>query len=122
MTVNDIDQQLLDACIDGDADLVRRLIKFRRANVNVVMGDEHMNSTALHIACGNQNLEVIQTLLESGAHVNARDSSLETPLHEACTKNFPEVIKLLVDWGADVNAINDDGDTPLHKTASTAVL
>lgn len=41
------------------------------------------NKTALHIALDRKTNEIVQTLLESGAAVDVKDSEGETSLHKA---------------------------------------
>ena len=62
----------------------------------------------------NQNPEVIKTLIDEGADVNAKNKSGSTALMQVALFNQnPEVIKTLIDEGADVNAKNKDGSTAL---------
>ena len=54
----------------------------------------------------------IQTLLDAGADVMARDEDGWTPLHYAAKYGSPEVIQPLLDAGADSKAKNEEGKTP----------
>jgi ankyrin repeat protein len=59
-------------------------------------------------------INVVNALIETGADVNARDSSGYTALHIALQKNNIELIHALLQAGADVNAYDRYGDRALH--------
>ena len=50
--------------------------------------------------------DCINTLVGSGADVNAKDKKLYTPLHSAAAGGQPHAVKLLLELGADVSLIN----------------
>ncbi|XP_063238060.1 protein fem-1 homolog A [Bacillus rossius redtenbacheri] len=60
------------------------------------------------------NLNVIRLLLDSGAHVNARNESRSTPLHIAATPyNFHSpLVEMLLEHGAHLDQPNRAGDCP----------
>ncbi len=52
----------------------------------------------------------IQSLIESGANVNAKSNGGWTPLMQAAYNNSnPEVVKALINAGADINAKDKNG-------------
>ena len=59
----------------------------------------------------------VKKYLESGAHVDTRDSLGCTALHWAASGGHFDCVKCLMDAGADVNVAGVSGDTPLHKAA-----
>ena len=59
-------------------------------------------------------IKCIETLIEKGANVNARDLTGRTPLH---TAEKVQVIQILIDNNADINAKDEKGATPLHISA-----
>ncbi|WP_031480698.1 ankyrin repeat domain-containing protein [Maridesulfovibrio frigidus] len=68
------------------------------------------HSHDLHFAADSRNLEVVESLIKSGADVNAKDVFGHTPLSYAVTsgplneeKGDYSIVKLLLDSGADVN-------------------
>ena len=66
--------------------------------------------TVLHIASKKNNEpEIIDLLVKSGANVNAQDAEGFTPLHMAAIHGNLKVVKKLVDLEADVNIITTDG-------------
>ncbi|MBR1825434.1 MAG: ankyrin repeat domain-containing protein [Alphaproteobacteria bacterium] len=75
--------------------------------------------TPLMLACRYcSNAEVIETLLQAGADVNAQaDLRFNTVLACACRWNNLEVIKLLVQNGANVNYVAMRGYTALMSAA-----
>lgn len=58
-----------------------------------------------------------QLLVESGANVNARNSTGSTPLHSACSRGNKKVVEYLLSKGADANAKDVKGTTPLYVAA-----
>lgn len=58
------------------------------------------NRTALHIACREGNVEVVNMLLLNGVPVHTRDKYDKTPLIEAISTDRHEIIKLLRNCGA----------------------
>uniref|UniRef100_A0A8C8SR44 Protein phosphatase 1 regulatory subunit n=1 Tax=Pelusios castaneus TaxID=367368 RepID=A0A8C8SR44_9SAUR len=69
--------------------------------------------SALHQACIDENLEVVQFLVENGANVNQADNEGWTPLHVAASCGYKEIAQYLLAHGAHVAAVNSDGDVPL---------
>ncbi len=56
------------------------------------------------------NAEVARVLIEAGAEVDAKNNKGETPLFWANA----EVARVLIEAGAEVDAKNNKGETPLH--------
>ena len=66
--------------------------------------------TVLHIASKENNEpEIIDLLVKSGANVNAQDAEGFTPLHMAAIHGNLKIVKKLVDLDADVNIVTTDG-------------
>lgn len=68
-------------------------------------------------------LEVIQFLLDCGAHVNARNGTNSTPLHVATIDyNYNSwLVKLLLDYGAHIDQPNTSGECPIKQIMSRAL-
>ena len=68
------------------------------------------DATLLHIASEQDNEpEIIDLLVKSGANVNAQDAEGFTPLHMAAIHGNLKIVKKLVDLDADVNIVTTDG-------------
>lgn len=59
--------------------------------------------------------ELLRTLLDAGAQVNAKDIRDMTPMMQAVSSETqnPDVVRLLLEKGADVRAKSNDGETAL---------
>ena len=91
--------------------LVKRLIIAHAPNVNTECIDRF---SALHVASRNGQIDSARILLDSGAHVNPRNSFEWIPLHEASWFGHLKLAQLLLERGADLNARIRDQDTPVH--------
>jgi ankyrin repeat protein len=87
------------------------------ANIN--QGSYNNNDTALHFACKEYNLKVVEYLIYSGADVNITNSEFQTPLHIICKIEYSEefsldIIRTLINAGSNINKSDSYGSTPLH--------
>lgn len=97
------------ACSSGDFDEVRQHLMLG-VNINTTNVD---GLTALHQACIDANLNMVQFLNEHGADLNAQDNEGWTPLHAAVSVGNLEVVKYLVSQGARLDVCNNDSDLPV---------
>lgn len=78
--------------------------------------------TPLHFATENGDSSIIDTLINNGANVEARDSSGYTPMHWAAIDGHSSSINALILGGGDVNARDGFRGTPLHWAAGRGNL
>jgi ankyrin repeat protein len=71
---------------------------------------DNSGRTVLMIACGRNNVEILEQLIDAGADIRAR-SERSTPLHEAAASHFLEGIQRLLALGADSREKNGQGYT-----------
>lgn len=76
--------------------------------------------TALHLACKARAIDVIETLIELGANINAIDDLGRTPLHYAALSGAVPAVKTLLNRGAKIGALDHSMNTPLHLAAGAA--
>ncbi len=85
------------------------------ALANISKTSDKVQSSALHLAVENNNLEVTDVLLRNDAETEIRDLKDKTPLHLACEKGFLDIAKLLVGKGASLDARTKKNErTPIH--------
>jgi ankyrin repeat protein len=75
-------------------------------------------STALHLACEGGHLRTVITLLEAGAHIEARDAQGFTPLLRATLLSRSAVVETLLARGANANVRDDRKRSALHYAAA----
>ena len=66
----------------------------------------------------------MQTLIDNGANIHARDNKSTPPLYIHASRNYPELIKILLGRGSPINARDNNQATVLHfvKDPETARL
>ena len=115
--LNELDQNLLTAAMDGDWRQVAFWIR-RGADVHARDLKLGSNWTSLHHAAFSGFSVTSRTLVELGADLYAREPSfLDTPLHFAAAQGHTKCVKTLVGLGCPVDITNGDGRTPLHEAA-----
>ena len=108
----------------SDTELMRRLLD---AGADPLIAT-HNGTTALMVASGigwvegvthewsrEQNVQTVNTLLELGANVNARDLDGRTALMGAAHKGRSEIVQMLVDHGADMAARDVGSRDSIHN-------
>ena len=61
--------------------------------------------------------DVVQMLLNAGAHIDQKNHCGATVLHIAASCGGKDMVRLLLDRGANPNTANDEGFTPLQQAA-----
>ncbi|XP_057341018.1 rabankyrin-5 [Microplitis mediator] len=98
-------QTLLHRAIDDNKEEIAQFLirsgcdlnATRKPGPNGEGGDEARdNCTPLHLCCQWGLEQVVQTLVEHGANVNARDAEGKTPIHIAIQNQHAEIISLLL--------------------------
>ena len=83
-----------------------------------INAQDSSNETALHIACGEGNINIVRFLLETFAEtINPKLGNCRgnLPIHIAVMNQHLEITELLLDFDETVvNLPNTLGNTPLH--------
>jgi len=101
-------EELMEACVDGDLEMIQKILKERPHSINhrsVVM--------PLHAAVQHRRKNVVVWLLEHGANVNARTEDGSTALALAAYNGDLEMVKMLIERGADPSVKNQQGFSTL---------
>lgn len=109
--VNESSSPLIEACSHGNHNMVKLLLD-RGARVDLQAID---GTFPLLAASGRKNegkLEIVMSLLEHGADINARSKYGETALHRAAADGNIEVVQTLLERGAEISP-DETGFTPL---------
>ncbi|XP_054848926.1 protein phosphatase 1 regulatory subunit 12C isoform X2 [Eublepharis macularius] len=102
--------EFLACCAGAELEAAREMLGADPAAVNGTNAD---GISALHQACIDENMEVVEFLVANGADVNQADNEGWTPLHVAASCGYIEIAQYLLDHGANIAAVNSDGDVPL---------
>ncbi|MCK4319153.1 ankyrin repeat domain-containing protein [Candidatus Micrarchaeota archaeon] len=109
----DLNEELLRAAKEGDAEAVERLIQ-EGADINT---RDDWGETALTHAIENGHTETAKFLIEKGADVNVKDWEGRTALIRAAEKGYTETARFLIEKGADINTKDILGKTALILAA-----
>jgi len=81
--------------------------------ININYQDEKGN-TALHYACDEGNLKIVEILLNANCNTNIKNNLNKTPLHLSTQKGYFNITKKLIEFGAILNIEDSEKNTPLH--------
>lgn len=108
---NPLAVNIVTAVRSGDIESLKRLLTEHKDLAGASVGDRKCSRSMLHIATDWPGhfpnvAELIATLVEAGADVNARfvGNHTETPLHWAASSDDIEALDALLDAGADIEA------------------
>jgi len=102
----------LSAAYKGDVETLKMLIHTGQLDVEQAQ-KEQKSYRAIHFAAASKDnaKELLTTLLDAGADINAVNDNGQTPLHISVFWNNVEAVKLLVERGADKTIKNKSGRT-----------
>ncbi len=107
---------LMSAVVSDDLDGVRF---FSKSGTSLINQKNAGGATALHLACREKNLEMVDILIKSGADVNLTDREGWTPLMRASLAKDADIAALLLASGAKASAMNSIGESAIiHATSS----
>jgi len=98
---------LMMAAFMGNTKLVKYLLENRKATVN------KDGWSPIHYAAIRGDLEIMNSLINVGANIDALSPNESTPLMYAARYGHIRVVKLLLDKGADLSAVNKQDLTPI---------
>jgi cold shock CspA family protein len=109
-------QALLDAARSGDVDAVKGALDGQ--DDLLLVGEDHLQRTALHLAAWAGHTAVVEFLIARGASTAHEAMDGIQPLHFAAQNGHVEACKALLKAGAKVNAKGTKRvETPLHLAA-----
>ena len=106
---------LMKACAKGDLNCVQTLIECGAA-VNLPDSWDSYHESALSVACGAGNMEIVNLLLSRGAKGVVHG---ESPLVSACFGGHLEIAKLLIERGASLDAQSGHDASALQAACSS---
>ncbi|XP_053202641.1 ankyrin repeat domain-containing protein 49-like [Panonychus citri] len=109
------EEKMFKFCRKGKPDHIKFMVNKFPHLLNVKDSDGY---SSLHKAAYSDNYEVVQTLIELGADIEARTIDQWTPLHCASKWGNLRSASILIDAGANINARSSGGVTPLHLAAA----
>lgn len=102
---------------------VQKLI--RTGVLNLKEHNSAAGKMALFLAVERQHAEMVQTILDAGVDVDAKDNIGQTSLHRATRRENQLVMKVLLQHNATVDSKDDEGRTAWSahaRTRNTAIL
>jgi ankyrin repeat protein len=106
-------QRLIDAITNRDLAQVKSLLA---ADTGLATSSDGSGSTALMHAASSGTVAIMQTLIDAGAEVNAKNGRSATALHWAAADEAK--VKMLLRSGAAVEAKTVEGRTALYIAAT----
>ena len=102
---------LMISCNKGTTDVIDVLL---HAGPDSNIADDDGYTCLHHAVHGDCSNEILETLINHGACVNATSKNNATALMIACNRGNIDAINVLLRAGAGHNITDDDGDTALH--------
>ncbi|XP_047156429.1 ADP-ribosylation factor GTPase-activating protein AGD1-like [Vigna umbellata] len=116
----DVNAIRCQALSGDDLDMASSNSNIASQSENQVVEDVKDGSSALHLACLNSDIGMVELLLQLGADINASDSRGRTPLHCSIIGGKNAAAKVLISRGANTYVADKEGNTPI-KLASESI-
>ncbi|OQR99488.1 hypothetical protein ACHHYP_06010 [Achlya hypogyna] len=108
----------VQAALAGDWTIVANIIAGRDDLLLNATIEPQMGYTMLHLACRDNQREIVQLLLvQPQLDINRRDHNGQTALHLVCHYEYLDIVAdLIAEPYIEIDAHDDDGCTPLHAS------
>lgn len=125
-TLPGLNPPVIEAIRAGGEQIILALLR-AEPEAAVKARDVECGATALHWAAVGGDIEIVHTLIQHGADVNALSCEGFTPVHAAAACGHAKVLSLLLKNAGSVSAVTATKVNPLHLAAemgheTTAVL
>lgn len=111
---------LHDACVQGDAELVKALLK-NPAHIGSINETGPGRWSAVHYAAWNGSVPVVKALIDAKALSSLKTKVGDTPLHLAAEAEHDQVVRLLLDAKAMPSVEDAKGRRPNDRTKSDEI-
>ena len=102
----------------SNVDANSKVVFLLQRDASLVKATDYSNDAPIHCATLAGNSDVVKTLSDHGADVDARGKYGRTALHIACSQGYVDCICELLAAGAQVEARDSERkSTPLHLAA-----
>ena len=81
--------------------------------MNINYKDEN-GCTALHYACDEGNLKIVEILIDADCDTNIKNINKQTPLYLSAKKGYFDISKKLIEYGAELNLEDSEKNSSLH--------
>lgn len=95
--------------IEGNNESMVRLLIEHGANVHTSID----GFTFMHLAVDFGNIAIVQSLIDAGADIQAKDQSGQAAIHTAAVNGRDKIALVLIEAGANINDLDSRGRTPL---------
>ena len=111
-------KKLLLLAKKGDNEKFSNIIKQikslqKQTYININYQDEN-GYTALHYACEEGNLKIVETLLNANCNPNIKNNLNQTPIHLSTERGYFDITKKLIESGAKLNIEDSENNYPIH--------
>jgi len=97
---------------EGNVDLAHLPLEEDGVDLPMQYGDEWI---PLHLALGEERVDIAQLLVERGADVTSQNEYGWTPLHRAVVMKNMDLARLFIEHGATATVQDNEGWTALHR-------
>ena len=108
-------RELLLISKKGDKEGLLKLLQNKQININF---QNENGWSALHFACDEGNLKVVDILIKSKIDLNLKTNEKKTALHISVFRGYFDISKLLIENGAAINVRDNEQNLPIHLCAS----
>lgn len=110
------EENILTTIRSNDYDLFKKILQQNPDIIHSTFGD--LNRTLLHIACEEENEDIVELLLKSGADPNSIDQYGKTPFHVSASGNSASIFNIFLKRkGVDLSRKCKIGNSVLHCLA-----